>query len=95
MKKMDRLRKNYIKAVEEDNYFRINELSLEIRTIQRKRIYGACVKNLRMSPYYSNYLTYCKHFTDEVMNEVLPEEEGYEIGSYYTKDGIPCVVYFN
>ena len=95
MTEIKQLRENYIKAVEEDNEEKMDELSLKIKTIQRKRIYSACVKNLRMSLHYHNYLTYCKHFMDEAMKEVLPEVEDYEIGSYYTKYGNPCVVNFN
>ena len=95
MSRIERLREDYFKAVEEDNQEQMNELSDKISEIQRRRVYQACVGCLRMSDNFSNYMSYVKHFTEEAMKEISPADESYEIGSYYTKNKCPCVVDFD
>lgn len=69
------------------------DLMIEINKRQRALIYKACCKVLKndgLNQFYS-----AKIFTDSVMNkEIFASDDSFEIGSFYTKNKIPYVVYF-
>lgn len=92
------LRKKYIKCVkveERTNRFLNLQYALdrEISKRQRAKIYKACVKVLKN--HGSNQFFMAKLHTDATMKELWASDDHYEISSYYTKNKIPVVVYFD
>ena len=62
---------------------------------KRKILYSACVRHLKKNDRFPNYFAYCSHYAKTaVSNELTPADECYEIPASDTKDGRPCVVYF-
>lgn len=96
---LKQLRQKYIKCVkveERTSKFLNLEYALEKEISKRQRalIYKTCckvLKNMFCNQFYS-----AKLFTKVVMDkEVCASDDHYEIGSYYTKNKIPVVVYFD
>lgn len=93
------LRKKYLKCVkveERTSKFLNLEYALEREISKRQRalIYKACVKVVKN--YGQNQFFMAKLHTDSAMNDyVCTTDDHYEIGSYYTKNKIPVVVYFD
>lgn len=92
------LRKKYLKCVkvEERTSKFLNfqyALDREIEKRQRALIYKACVKVVKN--YGQNQFFMAKMHTDSAMKEVWASDDHYEIGSHYTKNKIPVVVYFD
>ena len=96
---LTQLREKYIKCIkveERTSKFSNLEYALEkeIAKRQRAKIYKACVKVVKN--YGSNQFFMAKLHTDSAMNDyVCATDYHYEIGSYYTKNKIPVVVYFD
>lgn len=92
------LRKKYIKCVkvEERTSKFLNfqyALDREIEKRQRALIYKACVKVVKN--YGQNQFFMAKLHTNSAMKKVWASDDHYEIGSHYTKNKIPVVVYFD
>jgi hypothetical protein len=68
-------------------------LEQEISKRQRKMIFKACCQVLKN--HGQNQFFMAKLHTDSAMNELFPSDYHYEIGSYYTKNKVPYVVYFD
>lgn len=93
------LRKKYLKCciVKERTCKFLNleyALEREISKRQRAKIYKACVKVIKN--YGSNQFFMAKMHTDSAMNDyVCTTDDHYEISSYYTKNKIPVLVWFD
>lgn len=92
------LRKKYLKCVkvEERTSKFLNfqyALEREISKRMRAKIYKACIKVLKN--HGQNQFFMAKLHTDSAMNELCASDDHYEIESYFTKNKIPVVVYFD
>lgn len=96
---LTQLREKYLKCCivkERTNRFLNLEYALEkeISKRQRAKIYKTCCWALKN--YGSNQFFMAKMHTDSAMNDyVCATDYHYEIGSYYTKNKTPVVVYFD
>ena len=93
------LRKKYLKCISVEERtgkfekFRY-DLMIEIQKRQRALIYKACCKVLKNN--FSNQFYSAKVFADVVMDkEIFASDDFFEIGSFYTKNKKPFVVYFD
>lgn len=69
------------------------DLMAEINKRQRALIYKACCKVLKNDGLNQFYCA--KVFADSVMDKkIFASDDFFEIGSFYTKNKIPFVVYF-
>lgn len=95
---LTQLREKYLKCVkvEERTSKFLNlqyALDREISKRQRKMIYKTCCQVLKN--HGSNQFFMAKLHTDSAMKELWASDDHYEISSYYTKNKIPVVVYFD
>ena len=99
------LRRRYMKTVavqDRVGYERFaayaGELYKELMRRYRAAIYKAACRVLRNNCRYPrNQFSMAAQFADAVINgsEIFAETEHYEIGSYYTKNHCPEIVYFD
>ena len=95
MKSFEELRVAYFKAVEEEDEEEIDFLSALLAKKQRKTLFKACVKNLKIKGCYRNLFKLAANYAAvTVSEELFPESESYEIPGTDTKDGCPVTVYF-
>lgn len=93
-KRNEDLRNEYIKAVENGDDLRIEEIARELMKRHRAKIFRAavnCCKNQGR-----NQFEYAASFADACLSDrdYFCTNESYEISSCYTKSGNPVVVYF-
>ena len=91
------LQKKYMKCIKvEERTSRFNslayDLSEEIYKRQRALIYKTCCWALDNKG--SNQFFMAKMHTDATMNELFASDDHYEIGSYYTKNRRPVLIWF-
>lgn len=95
---LTQLREKYLKCVkveERTNRFLNLQYALdrEISKRQRAKIYKTCCWALKN--YGSNQFFMAKMHTDAAMKELWASDDHYEIGSYYTKNKTPVLVWFD
>lgn len=96
----EQLRNKYMKCIrvqERTGQFYELETALEYELVRRARakIFHAaciCLKNKN----FPNQFAAAAHYADAVINgpDFFVMDDRHEIGSFYTKGRIPCVVYF-
>lgn len=91
----EELRAEYFKAVEEEDEKEIDFLSALLAEKQRKVLFKACVRNLKIKGCYRNIFKLAANYARvTVSEELFPESESYEIPGLDTKNGCPVTVYF-
>lgn len=95
---LSELRKKYIKCciVKERTTRFLNleyELEKEILKRMRAKIYKTCCLALKNDGF--NQFFIAKLHTDSAMDELWATSDHYEIGSYYTKNKIPVLIWFD
>lgn len=94
-KEYEILQKKYFAAVESDNESDVAELSKEIAEHQRKILFKACIKHLKIQGCYKNLFRLASNYSKvTVEQELMPDDDHYEIRSLDTKHGRPVVVEF-
>lgn len=94
-KEYEILQKEYFAAVESDNESDMAELSKEIAEHQRKMLFKACIKHLKIQGCYKNLFRLASNYSKvTVEQDLTPESYHYEIPCWDTKHKRPIVVEF-
>lgn len=93
--KVEELRAAYFAAEERDDEKEISRLSALLAEKQRKTLFKACVRELKLKGGYRNLFKVAADYARAaVSGELFPESECYEIPAGDTKHGRPVTVYF-
>lgn len=95
MTKFEELQRQYKLAVEKDDEAAILAVADKIADYQRRKLYAACVRNLKIKGGYNNLFKFASNYANvTVRTELFPESESYEISPLDTKHGWPVTVKF-
>ena len=94
-KKYEILQEKYIASVASDNESDMSKIGEEIAEIQRKTLFRALVRNLKLNSWHNNIFKYASEYARSVVsNELTPDSTHYEISGVDSKCGRPVVVEF-
>ena len=88
----EELRAEYFKAADQKE---ISFISALLAEKQRKTLFKACVRNLKIKGCYNNLFKLASNYSRVAVNaELFPESDHYEIPALDSKNGRPVTVYF-